>query len=192
MIPPIRHPLSSPNFAPRHIRVLMNVPIKQADMLGWRCYMIWLLSPQNPCRGELRTASLVRILCNPVCCVQGDVPQLWYLFFQSGFCFYNQNCETLRAVNWELYWFITTCCLQSVSLTGGKGLRRYHSGGNPPRSMCKEGEGGSMSQGILNPRAAEGDHKILAILGPKYFHWVTFVNWTAGGSVVWGNEFWTS
>lgn len=48
----------------------------------------------------------------------------------------------------------------------------------------KRGEGGSMSQGILNPRAAEGNHKILAILGPKYFHWVTFVNWTAGGSVV--------
>lgn len=34
MIPPIRHPLSSPNFALRHIRVLMNVLIKQADKLG--------------------------------------------------------------------------------------------------------------------------------------------------------------
>ena len=28
------HPLSSPNFALRHIRVLMNVPIKQADKVG--------------------------------------------------------------------------------------------------------------------------------------------------------------
>lgn len=34
MIPPIRHPLSSPNFALRHIRVLMDVPIKQADKFG--------------------------------------------------------------------------------------------------------------------------------------------------------------
>lgn len=121
--------------------------------------MIWL----NPCRGELRTASLVPILCNPVCCVQGDVPQLWYFFFSS-----QVSVFTTRTVkHWE-HWagnstVIYHRMLSSVGLSYRRegiamisqrrkssqvyvkrGGRRQHEPGNPKSQSSR---GGSQNLG---------------------------------------------
>lgn len=183
--------LSSGNFPVRRSKAFTSIHSKQVDRIMsegslWFSYC----QPLNPCSGELRTASLVSVLCNTMWYVKRGISQLWCFFFFPARVsvfqpeLWNIENTALRTV----LWFLIAYCSQPVSFTGIKGMRPYCSGGNPPRSKYRKEEGGSVSQWIPNPRAAE----IIKSLEPKHLLWVTIVNWTAGGSMVWENKFYTA